>query len=122
MDYLILLGRNINALNSLMHNLGLILIRGTPVIQNKCAIGKKLRQWRSINQKGSHPNQYLVPGTKKLMTDPCDYPFSTAKFYMLGVKEFNFIKDLREEFFLILLIPLPRNALALSPLAPIPPA
>ncbi len=34
----------------------------------------------------------------KLVSDPCDYPFSTAKFYMMGVKEFNFIKDLREEF------------------------
>ena len=33
-----------------------------------------------------------------LAKDPCDYRFSTAKFYMLGIKEFHFIKDLRDEF------------------------
>jgi len=29
---------------------------------------------------------------------PCDYNYSTARFYELGVKDFDFIKDLRMEF------------------------
>lgn len=33
----------------------------------------------------------------QLVTDPCDYTYSTAKFYEQGVKEFSFIKDLRDE-------------------------
>ena len=34
----------------------------------------------------------------KLARDPCDYKYSSAKFYMEAVKEFSFLKDLREEF------------------------
>lgn len=34
----------------------------------------------------------------KLATNPCDYKYSTAKFYELGISGFGFIKDLREEF------------------------
>ncbi|MDN4165740.1 transposase [Cytophagales bacterium LB-30] len=34
----------------------------------------------------------------QLATNPCEYQYSTAKFYELGVKEFSFIKDLRDEF------------------------
>ena len=34
----------------------------------------------------------------QLVKDPCDYKYSTAQFYEMGVKTFDFIKDLREEF------------------------
>lgn len=34
----------------------------------------------------------------QLVKDPCDYKYSTAKFYEIGVKDFSFIKDLREKF------------------------
>lgn len=34
----------------------------------------------------------------QLVKDPCDYKYSTARFYEIGVKDFGFIKDLREEF------------------------
>jgi putative transposase len=33
-----------------------------------------------------------------LVTDPCDYTHSSAKYYEQGVKEFDFRKDLMEEF------------------------
>jgi REP element-mobilizing transposase RayT len=33
-----------------------------------------------------------------LATDPSDYKYSTAKFYEQGVKDFAFVKDLRDEF------------------------
>jgi putative transposase len=49
-------------------------------------------------QKLNHLHFNPVQDHWKLVNDPCDYPVSTAKFYMLGVKEFDFIKDLREEF------------------------
>jgi putative transposase len=34
----------------------------------------------------------------QLAMDPCNYKYSTARFYEMGVKDFDFIKDLREEF------------------------
>lgn len=34
----------------------------------------------------------------QLVVDPSDYKYSTAKFYELGIKEFAFINDLRNEF------------------------
>ena len=34
----------------------------------------------------------------KLATDPCMYFHSSAKFYMEGIKNFSFLKDLRDEF------------------------
>ncbi len=34
----------------------------------------------------------------RLANDPCDYKYSTAKFYELDKKDFSFVKDLREEF------------------------
>jgi REP element-mobilizing transposase RayT len=34
----------------------------------------------------------------KLVDDPCDYKYSTAKFYEQGIKEYPFIMDLRNEF------------------------
>ena len=34
----------------------------------------------------------------QLVKDPCDYKYSTSRFYDIGVKDFDFIKDLREEF------------------------
>jgi len=33
-----------------------------------------------------------------LVSDPCDYEYSTAKLYEMGVSEFGFVKDLREEY------------------------
>ena len=33
-----------------------------------------------------------------LVSDPCDYIYSSAKYYMLGEKHYSFLKDLREEF------------------------
>lgn len=32
-----------------------------------------------------------------LVTNPCDYEFSSAKFYEQGIKEFGFLKDLFDE-------------------------
>jgi REP element-mobilizing transposase RayT len=34
----------------------------------------------------------------QLAKEPCEYQYSSAKFYELGIKEFSFLKDLREEF------------------------
>ncbi len=34
----------------------------------------------------------------QLVKEPCDYKYSTAKFYEEGIKEFSFVKDLRDEF------------------------
>ena len=34
----------------------------------------------------------------QLVKDPADYIFSTARFYMVGDKNYSFIKDLRLEF------------------------
>jgi REP element-mobilizing transposase RayT len=39
-----------------------------------------------------------VKGNWKLVNDPCDYKYSSAKFYESGIKEFLWLKDLREEF------------------------
>ncbi len=38
------------------------------------------------------------PISRGLVKDPCDYRYSSAKFYELGVKEFSFLKDIRNEF------------------------
>ncbi|MGF1639237.1 MAG: transposase [Cyclobacteriaceae bacterium] len=34
----------------------------------------------------------------QLATDPCDYKYSTAGFYEQDIKQFSFVKDLRDEF------------------------
>ena len=34
----------------------------------------------------------------QLVKEPCDYRYSTARYYEKGVKDFLFIKDLRDEF------------------------
>ena len=34
----------------------------------------------------------------RLVSDPCNYIYSSAKYYMLGEKKYSFLKDLREEF------------------------
>ena len=39
-----------------------------------------------------------VKGRWDLVEDLCDYKYSTAKFYEMGINEFAFIKDLRAEF------------------------
>ena len=33
-----------------------------------------------------------------LVLDPCDYIYSSAKFYMQGEKHYSFLKDIRDEF------------------------
>ena len=33
-----------------------------------------------------------------LVPDPCQYKYSTARFYEMGIRDYEFIKDLREEF------------------------
>jgi putative transposase len=38
-----------------------------------------------------------LSGKWQLVTDMCDYKYSSAKFYEEGIKEFEFLKDLREE-------------------------
>lgn len=37
-------------------------------------------------------------GKRIIVNDPCDYKYSSAKYYELGIKQFNFLKDLRDEF------------------------
>ena len=37
-------------------------------------------------------------GRWQSVEDPCDYGYSSARYYMLGEKEYLFLKDLREEF------------------------
>jgi putative transposase len=39
-----------------------------------------------------------MAGKWQLVKDPCDYKHSTARYYEMGVKDFAFMKDLREEF------------------------
>ena len=34
----------------------------------------------------------------RLVSDPCDYIYSSAKYYMLGQKQYSFLKDLRDVF------------------------
>jgi putative transposase len=34
----------------------------------------------------------------QLVTDPCNYKYSSARFYEMAEKNFSFLKDLREEF------------------------
>ena len=33
-----------------------------------------------------------------LVTDPCQYKYSSAGFYECNIKSFDFLKDVREEF------------------------
>ena len=58
--------------------------------------------WRRVLGRDGVGCFSMVRGTRtmagKLVTDPCDYKYSTARFYKLGIKDFGFIKDLREEF------------------------
>ena len=35
---------------------------------------------------------------KALAKNPYDYKYSSAKFYEIGIKDFSFIKDLRDAF------------------------
>lgn len=39
-----------------------------------------------------------LAGKWQLVKDPCDYFYSSAKFYEMGVRTFAFLKDLRDEF------------------------
>ena len=34
----------------------------------------------------------------QLVKDPCDYNYSSARYYELNEKNFSFLKDLKEEF------------------------
>lgn len=49
-------------------------------------------------QKLDYIHSNPLSGKWSLVKDPCDYEFSSAKFYIDGIKEYSFIKDLREEF------------------------
>jgi putative transposase len=49
-------------------------------------------------QKLDYVHNNPVAGKWRLAKNPCDYKYSTARFYVLGIKDFEFIKDLREEF------------------------
>jgi len=39
-----------------------------------------------------------LSGKWKLVTEPCQYRYSSAKFYEMGQKDYAFLKDLREVF------------------------
>ncbi|MBP6431955.1 MAG: transposase [Ferruginibacter sp.] len=39
-----------------------------------------------------------ISGKWQLAKDMCEYKYSSARFYEEGIKEFEFLKDLREEF------------------------
>ncbi|MFZ1809471.1 MAG: transposase [Cyclobacteriaceae bacterium] len=49
-------------------------------------------------QKLNYIHANPVSGRWQLVHDYCDYKYSTARYYELGEKEFDFIKDLREEY------------------------
>jgi putative transposase len=49
-------------------------------------------------QKLDYTHYNPLAGHWQLAKDPCDYKYSTARFYMMGIKEFSFVKDLRDEF------------------------
>ena len=49
-------------------------------------------------QKLDYLHNNPVAGRWQLVNDPCDYKYSTSRFYEKGIKDFGFIKDLREEF------------------------
>jgi hypothetical protein len=40
----------------------------------------------------------ILTNRKAINENPCDYLYSSAKFYMEGGKLFSFLKDLRNEF------------------------
>jgi hypothetical protein len=39
-----------------------------------------------------------LAGHWQLAEDMCEYKYSTARFYELGIKDFDFVKDLTAEF------------------------
>ncbi|MDZ4793237.1 MAG: transposase [Bacteroidota bacterium] len=39
-----------------------------------------------------------IAGHWQLVTDPGDYKYSSARYYEMGIKNFSFLKDLRDEF------------------------
>jgi putative transposase len=49
-------------------------------------------------QKLDYTHYNPVADQWQLVSDPCDYKYSTARFYEMGIKDFAFVKDLREEF------------------------
>ncbi len=49
-------------------------------------------------QKLDYLHNNPLAGKWQLAKKPCDYKYSTSRFYELGIKDFGFIKDLREEF------------------------
>jgi len=49
-------------------------------------------------QKLDYIHSNPIVGKWQLVNDPCDYQYSSARFYEKGVKDFEFLKDLREEF------------------------
>ena len=49
-------------------------------------------------QKLDYIHNNPLAGKWQLAESACDYRYSSAKFYEKGIKEFDFLKDLREEF------------------------
>jgi putative transposase len=49
-------------------------------------------------QKLTYIHNNPLAGRWRLVKDPCDYKYSSAKYYLKNQKEFRFLKDLYEEF------------------------
>jgi putative transposase len=49
-------------------------------------------------QKLDYIHNNPISGKWQLVNDPCYYQYSSARFYEKGIKDFEFLKDLREEF------------------------
>ncbi len=49
-------------------------------------------------QKLDYMHYNPMAGHWQLVIDPCDYEYSSARYYELGEKNYPFLKDLREEF------------------------
>ena len=49
-------------------------------------------------QKLRYIHRNPLAGRWQLVKDPCDYKYSSARYYELDEKSFSFLKDLYEEF------------------------
>ena len=53
---------------------------------------------KTAYQKLEYIHRNPLAGHWQLVKDPCDYKYSSARYYELNEKNFSFLKDLREEF------------------------
>lgn len=58
----------------------------------------RLYSWDIAVQKMEYIHLNPLQEHWSLVTDPCDYKYSTARYYENGSKDFDFIRDLRDEF------------------------